>query len=54
MGTKRNNLIYRLRRKGFLIDTDARTIFVTDFKEADCPQVRRLRSIFNFAVQLFF
>lgn len=54
MGTQRSNLIYRLRQKGFKIDTDARTVYVNNIKLADCRQIRMLRSAFGFKVQLVF
>lgn len=54
MGTRKSNLIYRLRRKGFIIDTDKRTIYVNDIKDADCLQVSRLRAEYKFKVQLVF
>ena len=51
----RYNLVYRLRKKGFRVDSRGRTIFAYYLSEPyDVCQIRRLVNEFYFVVQLFF
>ena len=53
MANKRDNLLYRLRKKGVRVQTKERTIyFVYDGKPFQIVQVQRLYREFNFHVQL--
>ena len=53
MANKRDNLLYRLRKKGVRVLTRERTIFFTfDRKPFDVVQVKRLCREYHFRVQL--
>lgn len=54
MGTQKSNLIYRLRKKGFVIDTKLNTIFVDNIHDINRIQIKRLRDKFHYKVQLIF
>ena len=54
MGTRKSNLIYRLRQKGFKIDTSTRTIYITELKDVNSIQVKKLRTMYNFKIQMIF
>lgn len=54
MGTQKSNLIYRLRQKGLKIDTETHIIYVTDINQIESVQIKKLRSIYNFRVQMIF
>nr|DAW84745.1 MAG TPA: hypothetical protein [Bacteriophage sp.] len=51
---RRNNILYRLRKKGVRCVTKERTIFIPYGKNPyDILQVRQLLSEFNFVVQVY-
>ncbi|WP_199741395.1 hypothetical protein [Prevotella sp. OH937_COT-195] len=53
MASKRDNLLYRLRKKGVRVHTKERTIyFAFDGEPFQIVQVKRLCREFNFYVQL--
>lgn len=53
MANKRDNLLYKLRKKGVRVLTRERTIFFAfDREPFDVVQVKRLCREFNFHVQL--
>ena len=53
MANVRDNLLYRLRKKGVRVQTKERTIyFAFDGKPFQIVQVQRLCSEYNFYVQL--
>lgn len=53
MANKRDNLLYKLRKKGVRVLTRERTIFLAfDDKPFDVIQVKRLCREFHFIVQL--
>lgn len=53
-GNSKSNLIYRLRKKGFVIDTKLNTIFVDNIHDINRIQIKRLRDKFHYKVQLIF
>jgi hypothetical protein len=49
----RKDIIYRLRKKGFRLDTKARTVYFPSGENPDSVAgIKRLRYEFNFNVQL--
>jgi len=49
---KRYNLHYKLRKKGFKLETKAKTIFIPVSLTELPKQVKRLKDEFNYCIQL--
>lgn len=47
----KNSLIYRLRNKGFRIDTRKKTVYINKDESSDMSELKRLRNEFNFIIQ---